>query len=918
MVFEVFRRRQKAMMVALAVLAMFAFVFAGFFDQLVQRAQIGSFNRVIATAWGKPITSNEVGQLQHDRSIANRFVIRARVATGQPRPQGVYFSQEDDRVLEALVLKNKAQQMGLGVSDQEINEFIANITDNKLSRNAFYNILSGSGTPEGGGPLGVSESDLFRILGQELLIDKVVRILTPPVAMDSPLDVWEEIEPSLTNVQLEVAKVPVEDFVEKTGEPKEEELKKLYDQYKEVAGDAESGVPGLLQPHKVNVEYLVASIADYEKQVTVTEEEAKKYYEENKDEFRLKDPSQTAPALPDLELPTTVPAPPSTPKKEDAPEAEEAKSEPKAESKPAEKAEEKPAAPKEDAKPAEPKDAPKTEAPKEEPKEAKPAEQPKESKPEAKQEQPAEAKEAAPAKNEEKKEEPKSGEEAKKDGAFLPGFGPLMQSIAGTSTYLLQEESKEAQPKQKNAEPKEKSDAQPQPAEKPEAKPAEKEEPKPAEKTEAKPEVKADSKEAPAKEEAPAKDAKAETPAKDAKEQVSAESKEPAKAEAEEADKAESKEEAGKATATDEPKVEYEPFEEVREQIEKTLRQQKAKELARQALEKIRENTMETYKDTYIVARSRYRQTARRTEDGRVDMSGFTPPNRPDLETIAKRQKFEYGTTGLVTYEDAGIESGLRGAMELSDSEAGPASSFREVIFNQGEFRGRIFESEEGDKLYLTWKIEDQPEHAPPFEEAKPELVKLWRQQQARPLAEEKAKELAEKVTEAGGDMSATFKDSPYTYVTTGLFPRVQSFQGGSLFGNQMQFPTTIPEVPDAGTEFLDRVFQMKVGEVAAIPDQTKKTYYVVKVKDRTEPDFSRFTMQYNLEILQRNPTAMNRFRDAAQMNNQFVFGQFQQLMMRQAQRQQRAINEVLREANFNVVVPDEAPADQPVEEPTT
>src|SRR5690606_26024409 len=114
---------------------------------------------------------------------------------GQPSPRFPFADQSEAGVLQGLVLREKANQMGMTVTERDVNDFIADLTQKKLSRNQFYNILNGSGTPDDSGPLGVSESDLFRILGQELLIQQVVEALTPPVVKDSPLEIWEEIEP---------------------------------------------------------------------------------------------------------------------------------------------------------------------------------------------------------------------------------------------------------------------------------------------------------------------------------------------------------------------------------------------------------------------------------------------------------------------------------------------------------------------------------------------------------------------------------------------------------------------------------------------------------------------------------------------------------------------------------------------------
>lgn len=849
MVFEVFRRRQKTMMVILAVLAMFAFVFAGAFDQFARHSQQTFGDRVVATAWDEPITAVQIAQMQAERRIANNFILKAASAVGQPLMQ-LPFSPEEPAVLEAIVLLGKAERMGMSVTDEDINEFIAGWTNNKLSRNDFYDILNGTGIASEGGPLGVNETELFRILGRELLIAQVTEILIPPVNRDTPLELWEELEPTLTNVQLEVVKVPVEDFRDKVAEPTEAELQEIYAKYKSVPGDLSEGIPGLLEPQKVNVEYLVASLDALSMNVTVTEEEAKKYYEENKEQYRLD--KQAAPSLPGFDD-VSIPAPPTPP----ASTKPEEKSEPK---------EEKPAT----------KESPEA---KEQPK----AEEKAEPKPPEKKEQ-ADSKETpapAPA-NESKEAKPAESKDAKpaNDGsAMIPGARAAMQVAALVTANLLQE----AKPGEKDAKA-EAEKAQPK-AETPE--PAKKDEPAPkAEaKTEAKTEPKAETKSEPKAESKPEPKAEAKTAAKP---EPTAE----ADAKSQAAEKAETKSEeaTGKAKAAD-AEVEYEPFEEVRDQIVEKLKTEKARQRAIELLESIRSKTMETYKDRYAVARSRYRQTAKRDEKGQVDMASFVPPTAPDLESIAKQYGFKYGKTGLVTYEEAGLKSGLQNAVEVL--QEGTGSPFREVVFNQGLFRGRIFENDLEKEVILSWKIEDKPQYEPSFEEAKEKVLQLWKLEKARPLAEERAKELAEKVREAEGDLAKAVKDYKYSYVTTGLFPRRTQAPQMNPFAGPISIPTTIPEVPNAGSEFLDAVFKLKVGEVTVLPDETKQTYYVVKLKDRVEPDFSRFAQRYNLELLM-NSSPMRSPQFLSQLPPEFQSSFIMELQMQR----QEAIGRLMEEAN--------------------
>ena len=68
----------------------------------------------------------------------------------------------------------------------------------------------------------------------------------------------------------------------------EDEIRDFYEKYKNTARNPESGNPGYKYPEMVKVECLIAKYDDMEKLVSVSEEEMKKYYEDNKEtQFKI-------------------------------------------------------------------------------------------------------------------------------------------------------------------------------------------------------------------------------------------------------------------------------------------------------------------------------------------------------------------------------------------------------------------------------------------------------------------------------------------------------------------------------------------------------------------------------------------------------------------------------------------------------
>ncbi len=394
---ELFRKNQKVLMVPLTILAMFAFivlgqmnadqvppilgmlfvgplfwflgkdrgkgkefaavgVVVGFLLGYMYMPRMGTANVVTSTA-------GEIDQQQYqimlqNRQIANQFVAQSYFASLTEEemqsarvPQGALFgfpfvqSTEDDMILEFL-LRKEADQMQLVVSDDAVSNYISRYTNNKLSQDAFKRVCQ---------QLGVTQGRIYEILRDQLKARLAFQLKSPEVSL-TPDQYWNFYQKFNVREELEVAALPVEDFKKEIADPTEAEMKAFYENYKAVMPNEKGpGAPGLLQPPKVKVEYLLADYEETEKQVkAVTEEEIKAFYEENKETLYKNNPIPNdpnmnfpgAPVAPQGDQPVEAPKPaaPKPAAEEKAPAKPEA---PKADSAektktPAPKAEEKP------------------------------------------------------------------------------------------------------------------------------------------------------------------------------------------------------------------------------------------------------------------------------------------------------------------------------------------------------------------------------------------------------------------------------------------------------------------------------------------------------------------------------------------------------------------------------------------------
>lgn len=153
--------------------------------------------------------------------------------------------------------------------------------------------------------------------------------------------------------------------------------------------------------------------------------------------------------------------------------------------------------------------------------------------------------------------------------------------------------------------------------------------------------------------------------------------------------------------------------------------------------------------------------------------------------------------------------------------------------------------------LNVYWKIGDQPEHVPSLDEpgVREKVIAAWKIERARPLAEKRAKELAELVTNSKKGMNEALAGQTVTgkegapAVTTRLsesfsWLRESSAQQTDIFQRSPPRLSEVGAIKSISNEFMKIIFdQMKEGEIRAIPNRDNSIYYVVQVLDRFPAD---------------------------------------------------------------------------------
>ncbi len=220
------------------------------------------------------------------------------------------------------------------------------------------------------------------------------------------------------------------------------------------------------------------------------------------------------------------------------------------------------------------------------------------------------------------------------------------------------------------------------------------------------------------------------------------------------------------------------------------------------------------------------------------------------LKAYAEQENLIYAETGLLTRKE--LRSSVDHMIGLAAEPS--ANPFQQgVTVDQRAFdNDTIFfpnraDSQVQDRRYAYWKLADVPPREPEFAEVKDKVVAEWKIAQARPLAERRAKDLAEKVSAskesmldllpketvtgaADGDRLSVRTTPPFSWLT---MPRNLPFQFNPMFSPPPQL-STVEGVEQAGRDFMKAVFEeIGAGQTGVAVNESKSVYYVVHVKDR-------------------------------------------------------------------------------------
>jgi hypothetical protein len=278
--------------------------------------------------------------------------------------------------------------------------------------------------------------------------------------------------------------------------------------------------------------------------------------------------------------------------------------------------------------------------------------------------------------------------------------------------------------------------------------------------------------------------------------------------------------------AGEQPKkaVQFQPLEEVRDEIRRQLAQDQVVQQLDTLMGKLEGDLNALYRP-YFSAAAEAEVTGKdrpQPPAGLTDLSKLAMDNGLDASKVGPVSQLELRDTPLgKTAKKDDQTTPLVIALFASGSELYQPNVSFDIDNNQ----------------FLSVKTGDTPAHVPPLAEIRDEVVRAWKLQKAADLALKHAQDLAKQAQTAGKSLEDALADDkkvkitktdPFAWLTPGSVSRdtqqLQSFRLGQPEG-----------IVAAGPELLEKVFSLGEGEVGAALNHDHSIAYVLKVAEHQD-----------------------------------------------------------------------------------
>jgi hypothetical protein len=317
--FAVFRQYQKVLIAVFGVGLMIAFLVEGSLLNILTGGGMGGSRggaRADApvTFKGGSLSEEQLMRMHRADALANAYIERigaeARKESQNANVRMFPFADprsSEARLVNHYLLARKAHEMGLSLSNQDIDELLINMADNALDRDELKKIRQKLLAEDINSSIIITEDQLYAQLRTNLLsqeLTAMVRNSTQPLAYEQmgflppssmtlpPARAWEMFRRTARQAKVELLPLEVEQFVDEVKEePTQKRKDELFEKYKDRVPMPFSSEPGFATPHKISFGYVRVDFQPFldKAKAEVTEEAIRANYDERaeKGEFTV-------------------------------------------------------------------------------------------------------------------------------------------------------------------------------------------------------------------------------------------------------------------------------------------------------------------------------------------------------------------------------------------------------------------------------------------------------------------------------------------------------------------------------------------------------------------------------------------------------------------------------------------------------
>jgi hypothetical protein len=255
-------------------------------DRLTGGGQTDSQDSVAVEWDGDELRESQLVQLRRGRMLLRSFLNTVRQVAaergGIERVAMLPLYTDDQRLLELELLAAEADNLGIEIGDGAVLDYLEQLADGTVSASEYGQLLRTSTNSN------LSESQLLDLMARELKAYKVLSMAQSGGYPASPIAAWDYYNRLNRFVRAEMMPISVDDYLDEVEDPNEIEVVEMYEKHKKDYPFPRNPEPGFRKREQRAFQYVKVdfdAILEVEK-AAVTDEEVKRYYDENKEQYR--------------------------------------------------------------------------------------------------------------------------------------------------------------------------------------------------------------------------------------------------------------------------------------------------------------------------------------------------------------------------------------------------------------------------------------------------------------------------------------------------------------------------------------------------------------------------------------------------------------------------------------------------------